>query len=74
MLDVISTITTPIVHYKLFAGGNKPIIEGFETLGNAIRENDICCVGMFLGDDPNMITKNVSLFEQYCDTVGEAVV
>ena len=73
MLDMISSITTPVVHYKIFAGGNRPIIDGFEKLGNAIKENDICCVGMFLGDDPEMITKNVSLFEQYCDTVEKPV-
>ena len=33
----------------------------------AMRDKDICCVGMYLGDDPDMITKNVALFEQHCD-------
>lgn len=72
-IDVIQTIQTPVVHYKVFAAGNKPVLEGFETMGKAMRDTDICCVGMFLGDDADMITKNVSLFEQYCDHVGEPV-
>ena len=69
MLRVIPTIKTPVVHYKVFAGGNKPIIESFERLGKTVRPSDIVCVGMFLKDDPDMITKNVALFEKHVDKV-----
>ncbi|MFC1452801.1 hypothetical protein ACFLSJ_05590 [Verrucomicrobiota bacterium] len=67
MLSVIRTIRRPVVHYKVFAGGNLPIIEGFERLGKAMRPGDVACVGVFLKDDPDMITKDVALFEKYVD-------
>jgi len=67
MLKTIATIEKPVVHYKVFAGGNKPIIPAFEVLGNAMRNNDIVCVGMFLKDDPDMIRKDAALFEKYVD-------
>jgi len=67
MLDVIASIQSPVAHYKVFAGGNKPIIQAFEVLGRHMRENDVTCVGMFLKDDPDMISKDVALFEKYVD-------
>ena len=70
MIDVISKMKTPAIHYKIFAAGNKPIIEGFERMGKGMRDIDACCVGMYTGDDPDMITKNVALFEKYCDGEG----
>ena len=72
MLDVIATIPKPVVHYKVFAGGNKPIVEAFETMGRSMRENDIACVGLFLKEDPDMVAKDIALFEKYVDKVGEA--
>lgn len=73
MLDVISTIRSPVVHYKVFGGGNKPIIPAFEVMGKAMRDTDVACVGLFPKDDPDMIAKDVALFEQYIDRVGEPV-
>jgi hypothetical protein len=67
MLDVISKIKKPVVHYKVFAGGNKPIIEAFETMGRCMREIDVACVGLFLKDDPDMISKDIAFFEKYVD-------
>ncbi len=32
MLRVIATIEKPVVHYKVFAAGNKPILSAFEVL------------------------------------------
>jgi len=54
MLDVIATLPCPAVHYKVFAGGNRPIDEAFETLGRCVRENDVVCIGVFCKDDPDM--------------------
>ena len=65
MLEVIESIKTPVVHYKVFAAGNKPITEAFETMGKHMRKNDIACVGVFLKDDPEMIVKDIDLFERY---------
>ena len=70
MFEVISSIQTPVVHYKVFAAGNRPIREGFEFMRDNMREGDIACVGMFTKDDPEMIRKNVSLFEEYVDGVA----
>lgn len=69
MLKVISTITKPVVHYKVFAGGNKPILQSFEIMGKSMRKFDIACVGFFLKDDPDMIKKDIELFEKYVDNV-----
>lgn len=67
MLEVIATIKKPVVHYKVFAGGNKPILQAFEIVGKHIRGSDAACVGFFLKDDPDMIQKDIALFEKYVD-------
>jgi len=72
MLEVIATIEDPVVHYKVFAAGNMPIVPGFEVMGKAMRETDVACVGLFLKDDPEMIQKDVALFEEYVDGVTVA--
>ena len=73
MLEVIATIEKPVVHYKVFAAGNKPIPEAFETMGKAMRKGDVACVGFFPKDDPEIIAKDVALFEEYVDGVGAKV-
>ena len=72
MLEVISTIEKPVINYKVFAGGNKPVIPAFELLAKVMRRNDAVCVGMFLKDDPQMIAKNVSLTARYLTPPGVA--
>ncbi len=67
MLEVIATIQKPVVHYKVFAAGNKPILQAFETLGKHMRDTDVTCVGLFPKDDPDMICKDIALFEKYVD-------
>ncbi|MGQ9661737.1 MAG: hypothetical protein ACUVWX_05270 [Kiritimatiellia bacterium] len=67
MLAVIETIRTPVVHYKVFAGGNRPIIPAWELLGQVMKPNHVVCAGMFLKDDPEMIAKNVAFFEKYVE-------
>ncbi len=67
MLDVIAGIPTPVVHYKVFAGGNMPIVPAFQTLGTHMRPSDVACIGLFLKDDPDMIRKDIELFETYVD-------
>jgi len=67
MLEVIATIEKPVVHYKVFAAGNRPIIPAFQLLAKVMRQNDVICAGMFTKDDPDMIAENVSLFERHVD-------
>ena len=64
MVSLIHTIPCPVVHYKVFAGGNKPIQEGFQFLATSMRENDLVCIGHYLPDNPDMIAQNVETFER----------
>jgi hypothetical protein len=64
MADLIQTIPWPVVHYKVFAGGNKPVQEGFEFLAAHMRKQDLVCIGHYLGDNPDMIAENVARFER----------
>lgn len=70
MLAVIDTIQRPVVHYKIFAGGNKPIVPAFQILGQHAKEHDVACIGVFLKDDPGMIQADVALFEEHVEAVG----
>jgi len=67
MMKTIASIRKPVVHYKVFAGGNKPIVPAFNFLGTVVRPQDIVLVGVFTKDNPNMIREDVSLFEQHID-------
>lgn len=70
MLAVIRTINAPVVHYKVLAAGNKPFQSAFERLGQTMRPRDVVCLGMFLKDDPEMIRRNVALFERIVEGVA----
>jgi hypothetical protein len=63
MVALIQTMPWPVVHYKVFAGGNKSIEEGFRFLATSMRPNDLVCIGHYLGDNPNMIAENVATYE-----------
>lgn len=69
MLKTIDTIQSPVVHYKVFAGGNKPIIPAFQLLGEVMKPKDIVLVGIFLKDNPNMIAEDVSFCEEYIEKI-----
>ena len=69
-LAVIRSARAPVVHYKVFAGGNHPILPCFERLGETMRPQDVVLMGMFLKDDPQMIQKNVEMFERLVDKGG----
>lgn len=70
MLEVVATLPCPAVHYKVFAGGNRPIGEAFETLGRCVRPQDAVCIGVFPQDDPDMLAKDIALFEHHVEGVG----
>jgi hypothetical protein len=67
MLEVIATLPCPAVHYKVFAGGNRPIDEAFATLARCVRPQDAVCIGVFPKDDPDMLAKDIALFEQHVE-------
>lgn len=65
MLKVVAPLPRPVVHYKIFAGGNKPIDQAFVTLGKAMRPGDVACIGVYPGDDARMLAKDVALFDRH---------
>jgi hypothetical protein len=71
MLAVVATLDCPVVHYKIIAGGNMPVEEAFVNLGIASKTNHVACVGVFPPDDPDMITKNIQLWEQHVERIME---
>ena len=72
MLKVIETIDRPVVHYKVFGGGNRPVEEAMRVMGRAMRPGDITCLGVFLKEDPDMIAQDVALFEDHVERRGGA--
>jgi hypothetical protein len=67
MVELVKSIRRPVVHYKVFAGGNRPIDAGFRFLASSMRPGDIACVGHYLGDNPDMIAENVRTFDRVVD-------
>jgi hypothetical protein len=63
MAELIQTIPWPVIHYKVFAAGNKPIDEAWQFATKALRPQDMICVGHFLKENPNMIAENVATFQ-----------
>jgi len=61
---LIQTIPWPVAHYKVFAGGNRSIRDGFQFLATSMRPNDVVCIGHYVGDNPNMIAENVKAFDE----------
>lgn len=64
MIATIATIEKPVIHYKVFAAGNKPILPAFDRMATAMRPGDAACVGVFTKEDPGMVAKDVKLFEE----------
>jgi len=67
MLEVIATLPCPAVHYKVFAGGNRPVDEAFDTLSRCVRDGDVVCIGVFPGDDPDLLAKDIALFDKHVE-------
>lgn len=67
MAAVIGTIQTPVVHYKVFGGGNMPIDDAFVFMGSSVRHGDVALFGIFPGDDPDQLTRDIQLFEKHVE-------
>jgi hypothetical protein len=64
MVALIKGLPRPVVHYKVFAGGNRPVDAGFRFLAGSMRPEDLTCIGHFLADNPDMIVENVRTFDR----------
>lgn len=67
MVKVIPTLEKPVIHYKIMAGGRNDPRKAFAFCRRHLRPQDMVCIGVFTGDDPRMLEKDVELFE---DAVG----
>jgi len=67
MATVIATIDKPVVHYKVFGGGNMPIGDAFSFMGRTVRSQDVVLLGIFPKDDPNLLTADIELFEKHVE-------
>ena len=66
MVKVAATLRKPVIHFKILAAGRNEPEEAFAFCGKVMRPQDLVCVGIFLKDDPEMVRKNVELFEKHC--------
>ncbi len=64
MAETIRSLNCPAAHYKVLAGGRTPVREAFEYAARVMRPTDVMCLGVYLGDDPDMIAKDVALFNE----------
>jgi hypothetical protein len=67
MTAIIKDLPKPVIHYKILAAGRTNPEEAFKFCSRILRPQDLVCVGIYLGDDPGMLRKDVELFKKYCD-------
>jgi hypothetical protein len=67
MAETIATIAKPVVHYKVFGGGNMPIDDAFAFMGRNVRAQDVALFGIFPKDDPNLLTQDIALFQRHVE-------
>jgi len=63
MAAFIRSTSRPVIHYKVLAAGRNDPAEAFTYTARLMRPNDAVCVGVYLGDDADMLKKDVALFE-----------
>lgn len=64
MVEVISKLSRPVIHYKIMAAGRNNPEEAFAFAKKHMRPTDAVCVGIYDEDDPDMIRKDVELLEK----------
>jgi hypothetical protein len=64
MVKFIATASRPVIHYKVLASGRNDPAEAFAFAASHMRENDAVCVGVYRGDDTEMLRKDVKWFER----------
>jgi hypothetical protein len=64
-MKVINFIEKPCIAYKIMGAGRINPEMAFEHAFKNIKPTDVVNVGMYLGDNENMIEENVTLAEEY---------
>jgi hypothetical protein len=63
MTTLIQKLDRPVIHYKIMAAGRNDPAEAFEYAAQHMRPSDACCVGIYTGDNPDMLKEDVDLLE-----------
>jgi hypothetical protein len=63
MVDVISRLSRPVVHYKILAAGRNDPAAAFDFAARHMRPNDAVCVGVGLPDSSAILREDVHLLE-----------
>jgi len=65
MVDLVQSLSRPVIHYKVLAAGRNDPEQAFAYCGERMRPQDLACIGVFTGDDPHMLATDVRLFERH---------
>jgi len=63
MVDLIATLSRPVIHYKIMAAGRNDPAEAIAFAKSHMRPTDAVCVGVYDENNPDMLRENVELFE-----------
>jgi hypothetical protein len=64
MVEMIQSLSKPVIHYKVFAAGRNDPKEALTFVAQHLRPQDAVCVGVFTKDNPNMLTEDFHLLEE----------
>ena len=64
MMTVIHTLTTPAIHYKVFAAGRKSPPQALGFVAKNLRPQDAVCLGIFPKDKHNMLAEDIAILEK----------
>ena len=72
MVELIQTLSRPVIHYKIMAAGRTDPAEAFAFTARHLRPQDGICVGVHTGDRPDMLAQDVKLLEAALASEGNA--
>lgn len=64
MTALIREAPRPVIHYKIMAAGRNDPREAISFAARHMREHDCVCVGIYSGDNEDMIAEDVGLLEE----------
>jgi hypothetical protein len=64
MISEIKKLTTPVIHYKVFAAGRKSPAEALKFVAKNMRDEDAVCLGIFPKDKEDMLEEDIKLLDR----------
>lgn len=71
MCELIQQLPKPAIHYKVLAAGRHKPADAFAYVAEAYRPGDAVCVGIYTGDNVDMIQEDVDLLESTLRAKGK---